>query len=170
MSDLRNFIVWLWFASMDDIGELHRILDEENGNVVSNNVPIALVRVKLDCEATNITDRISGATATQHGREANENGGLARGIGKDAGRSNIRRRLEKSKLSVSTCAAGVDNALWDALMVEAVDLSMSIRCQKGWTGSELTFSRPNGSSSSIGPVLSSLTTPNQWSVLFCFTP
>jgi hypothetical protein len=32
---LWHFIMWLWFAGVDDIWELHGILDEENGDVVT---------------------------------------------------------------------------------------------------------------------------------------
>jgi hypothetical protein len=35
---LRYFSVWLWLHSVDQIRELDRILDEENGDIVSNNV------------------------------------------------------------------------------------------------------------------------------------
>lgn len=37
-SSLGDFIVGAGLDSMDQIGELHGILDEENGNVVANNI------------------------------------------------------------------------------------------------------------------------------------
>lgn len=35
---LRNFIVWTGLNGVDQVGELNCVLNEENGNVVSNNV------------------------------------------------------------------------------------------------------------------------------------
>lgn len=32
----------LWFHSMYEIRKLHCVLDEENGNIVPDNVPVAL--------------------------------------------------------------------------------------------------------------------------------
>lgn len=39
---LGYFVVWLRLDSMDNIGELHRVLNEKDRDVVPNDVPIAL--------------------------------------------------------------------------------------------------------------------------------
>ena len=39
---LRNLVVGLWLHSMDEVRKLHCILNEENGNVVPDQVPVAL--------------------------------------------------------------------------------------------------------------------------------
>lgn len=61
---LRNLIVRLGLSSVDNVGELHGILDEEDGNVVSNDIPVTLLGVELDGKTTNIADCVSRTTAS----------------------------------------------------------------------------------------------------------
>lgn len=55
---LGHLAVRLRLASVDDIGKLHSILNEEDGDIVSNNVPVTLLSVELDRESTNIADSV----------------------------------------------------------------------------------------------------------------
>jgi hypothetical protein len=57
---------------MDKIGKLDRILDEEDGDVVANEIEIALVGVEFDRKATNIARQVSGARAAGDGGEPRE--------------------------------------------------------------------------------------------------
>jgi len=66
MTDLRNLIVRLRLSSVNNVRELHRILNEENWDIITHNIPVALFSVELDSEATNIADCVSGAAAPQH--------------------------------------------------------------------------------------------------------
>jgi hypothetical protein len=58
------------FASVNHVWKLHRVLDEKDRNVVSDNVPVALLSVELDGETPDITDSVCGTTATEHGGES----------------------------------------------------------------------------------------------------
>ena len=49
----------LWLSCMDDIRKLNSVPNEENRYVVANNIPIALLSVKLDSKSTNISDSVS---------------------------------------------------------------------------------------------------------------
>ena len=62
---LRNFVVRFGLAGVDHIGELESILDEENWNVIADNVPVTFVGVELDGKATNVSDSIRTASASQ---------------------------------------------------------------------------------------------------------
>ena len=64
---LRNLIMGLWLSCMDDIRKLNSVPNEENRYVVANNIPIALLSVKLDSKSTNISDSVSTATTSEHG-------------------------------------------------------------------------------------------------------
>jgi hypothetical protein len=55
---LRNIIMRLGFYSMNNIGEFNGILNEENGDIVSNEVPDTFVGVELDCEPSNIANSV----------------------------------------------------------------------------------------------------------------
>lgn len=63
---LGNLIVWLWFSGVNDIGELHCVLNEEDWNVVANNVPVAFLGVEFDGETTNISHRVGAAPASEN--------------------------------------------------------------------------------------------------------
>lgn len=41
----RNFVVRLGLVGMDDVGELDRVLNEENRDVVTDNIPVALIGI-----------------------------------------------------------------------------------------------------------------------------
>jgi hypothetical protein len=51
---LRHAVVRLGLDGMDDVGELHRVLDEEHRDVVAHQVPVALFGIELDGEAARV--------------------------------------------------------------------------------------------------------------------
>ena len=52
----RDFIMWFRLNRMYDIRELDRLLNEEDGNVIADNVPIAFGSVELDSKTSNVSD------------------------------------------------------------------------------------------------------------------
>lgn len=113
---LRNLIIRLRLSSMNHIGELmatsqylsfrvstfthlHSVLNEEHRDIVSNNVPVALIRVKLDRKATNITNSVCGSTATKNSREAEEDRRLPGCVGEHASGGHVGSGFEERKLS-----------------------------------------------------------------------
>jgi hypothetical protein len=107
---------------MDHIRELHGVLDEEDGNVVANNIPVALLGVELYCEAADVANCVGTATAAEDRGEADEDGCLPRLVGQDRGKCQILSALEDPEGTKSTGTPGMDNSLGNTLMVEAVDL------------------------------------------------
>jgi hypothetical protein len=69
--------MWFRLSGVNYIRKLHSILDKEDGDIISNNVPVAFFRVELDREASHIANGIGRATATQHSREAHKDWRLA---------------------------------------------------------------------------------------------
>jgi hypothetical protein len=59
-------------GGMDKVGKLDRILDEEHGNVVSDDVPVALLCVELDGKATHVAYEIGRAFIACHSRKPDE--------------------------------------------------------------------------------------------------
>ena len=57
---------------MDEVGELHRVLDEEHRDVVAHQVPVAFVGVELDREAAHVARGVDRAALAGHGGEAHE--------------------------------------------------------------------------------------------------
>jgi hypothetical protein len=44
--------------SVNKIREFNSILNEENGNVISDDIPVAFFSIKLDCEPSDIADSV----------------------------------------------------------------------------------------------------------------
>jgi hypothetical protein len=77
---LGNFVVRFRLSCVDNIRKLHRVLNEENRDIIAHDVEIALLRIELDGETANITNGISRSTAAQDSRESNKDGCLSRCI------------------------------------------------------------------------------------------
>lgn len=59
---LRNLVVGFWLRSVNHIWELYGILNKEDWNVVSNEIPVTFLGVELDGESTNISNGIGGTS------------------------------------------------------------------------------------------------------------
>lgn len=44
-SCLRDLIIGRWLDRVDEVGELNRILNKEDGNIVSDNIEVALIGI-----------------------------------------------------------------------------------------------------------------------------
>lgn len=71
---LRYLIVRLRFAGVNEVREFKSVIDEEDGNVVPDNVPIAFFRVKLHGEASYVSYSVGATSAAKHRREADKGG------------------------------------------------------------------------------------------------
>ena len=69
---LGHRMVRLRLQRMDEIGKLHRVLDEEHRDVVADQVPVALVGVELDGEAADVAHRVGRSALAGDGGEADE--------------------------------------------------------------------------------------------------
>ncbi len=119
---LRHGVVRLRLHRMHQVGELHRVLDEEDGDVVAHQVPVALVGVELHREAAHVARGVLGAALARHGGEAHEHrrdlaGRLERGGAREFG-----ERLVALEVAVRRRATRVHDALGDALVVEVREL------------------------------------------------
>lgn len=70
---LWYLVVRLGLNSMDKIRELNRILDKENGDVVSNQIPISFVGVEFHGKPTNVTDGVGTSFTALDRGETKEN-------------------------------------------------------------------------------------------------
>lgn len=65
--------------------KLDSILNKKHGDVIANNIPIALGGIHLDGEPAHVTDSIGTALLTLHRRKAQEQRCRAEGICQDPG-------------------------------------------------------------------------------------
>lgn len=66
-------------------------LHPKDWGVDSNHVPVALLSVKLDCEATNVTKRVTGSSLTSDSGEAHKDWGLGARRLKELGTGEMRQ-------------------------------------------------------------------------------
>ena len=120
---LRHREVRLRLRGVDQVRELHRVLDEEDRDVVADQVPVAFVGVELHREAADVARGVGRAALAEHRREADEDRRLLAGLGEDR-----RARVLASsgsialEVAVRRRAAGVHDALGDPLVIEVGDL------------------------------------------------
>jgi len=58
---LRDFGLRFGFPGVNYVGEFNCVLDEEDGDVVAYDIPVALSSVEFDGEATDVADCVGGA-------------------------------------------------------------------------------------------------------------
>ena len=55
---LRDLIMRFGFDGMNKVRKLDRFLNEEDGNIIPDQIPISLLRVKLGGKAANVSDGV----------------------------------------------------------------------------------------------------------------
>ena len=96
-------------------------LDEEDGNVVADDIPVAVLGVHFDGEAAHIAGGIGGAAEACDGREAHEDRGLHARILKHVGDGEIGQRFVDLEVAVGGGAARVNDAFGNAFVVEVLE-------------------------------------------------
>ena len=119
---LREAAVRFHLHRVDEVGELDRVLDEEDRDVVADEVPVAFLGIELDGEAAHVARRIDRPGTAGHGREAGEDGRALADLGQDPGRRVLRQRLRQLEEAVHAGTAGMHDALGDAFVIEVGDL------------------------------------------------
>lgn len=97
-------------------------MDEEDWDVVSDEIPVSLIRIELDGEASHVSHGVGAAPATLHRRKPYKDRGVSRRVRQEAGMRHVRGALVEGEVTESTCSACMDDALGDTLMIESVDL------------------------------------------------
>src|SRR5579862_9818975 len=104
------------FLSVNEIGELIRVPYEEYRRVVAHQVPVALLCIKFDREATHVTLRISSAELTGHGRKTHDQRRPATGL--QYFRLRVLRDVTRDRQrAVRTPTLGVDRTFGNSLAV-----------------------------------------------------
>ena len=119
---LRIAAVGLHLRGVDEVGELDRILDEEDRDVVADEIPIALAGVELDREATHVARRVDRSRAAGDGREPGKHLGTLALLLEQVGDGDIGQAFGTFEIAVRRRSARMDDALGNALVVEVVDL------------------------------------------------
>jgi len=127
---LRKASIRLLFDRVHHVGKLNGVLDEEHRNIVADDVPVAFLSVELYGESAHIPRQVKRAFVTCHGRETYERRGLFSAALKNVGLGDVGERLIGLEIAVRPEAAGVHDALGDALMIKVKDLLAQVEILK----------------------------------------
>jgi len=105
---------------VDEVRELGRVAEEEDGSVVSNDVPVALIGPELDRETTGVTGAIVRARLTPDGGEADCDGARLSRL-EDVCQAEVIKRVGSLVNTVGSGALCMDDTLGDPLTVEVRD-------------------------------------------------
>src|SRR5665811_1761998 len=94
---LRKAAIGLHLDGMDEVGEFNGILDEENRDVIADQVPVAVLCVKLDGKSAYVTRGIHRTRTACDGRYTSEHGCLLADLGEYPGVVYSRNEAVSSK-------------------------------------------------------------------------
>lgn len=114
---VRKIGLGVALLGVNEVRELGRVAQEENGSVVGNHVPVALLSPELDGETTRVASKIGAAALTTNGRETDGDGALL-ALLEDVREAQVVQRLGSPIETVGTTALGVDYTLGNTLAVE----------------------------------------------------
>jgi hypothetical protein len=114
--------VWFGLHRVHEVGKLDRVLDEEDRHVVADQIPVAFVGVELGGEAAHVANGIVGAARSLDGGKAHEYRRFLVGILKQPGLGVLGGFRVGLEIAMRCRAAGMDDTLGNALVVEMVEL------------------------------------------------
>jgi hypothetical protein len=112
---------------VDEVGELDRVADEEDAQVVADQIPVAVLGVELHREPARIARHFRRVAAADDGREADRERRFLPGLLEQPGPRILRGRFvadlpRRLELAVADEPARVHDALGNAFAVEMRDL------------------------------------------------
>ena len=118
---VEHVLDWVGLQSVEEVGGLHRVPEEEDGEVYSQHVVVALFGVELDGEAPDVAEQVGGAaTADGRGEAAEDLGALAHGA-EELGLGEHGQVVGHLEVAVGTHALGVRCSLRNPFSVEFLD-------------------------------------------------
>jgi hypothetical protein len=98
---------------VDQVREADGILDEEDGDVVADDVKVALIGIESGGEAMDVAREVGATAATSDGREADEDRGFFALAVEERRGGDVGEVAVRGEDTVCTCATSMDSALGD---------------------------------------------------------
>ncbi|MNE31343.1 hypothetical protein D3C80_1249070 [compost metagenome] len=119
---LRKGAIGLLLGGMNEIRKLDCVLNEEDGNVVADEVPISFLGVELHGRAAHIPREIGRALVAGHCREPHEGRGLFTGPLKQVSLGVGGKGVIGLEIAMRAVTAGMNHAFWNSLVIEMENL------------------------------------------------
>jgi len=104
--------------SVDEVRELGGVTDEEDGSVVEDPVPVALICPEFDGKATRIASGIGGSRLATDGGEADGSADAFADLLEERLRGDVAQGVSDLEVAVGTGAFSMDDTLWNTLSVK----------------------------------------------------
>lgn len=103
---------------MNEDRKFDGVLNEENRNVISDEIPVAFLRINLNGESAYVACEVDGTLASGNGREADESR-RALALALEYVRAcDVGQRIGDFEEAMRAVTAGMNDALGDSLVVE----------------------------------------------------
>lgn len=113
----RQVVGWVTLLGVDEVRELGWVSQEEDGGVVGDHVPVALLSAELDRETTGVSGTVMRAGLATNGGESNADGALLAGL-EEVCNAEVVERVGGLVVTMCTATLGVYNTLGDTLAVK----------------------------------------------------
>lgn len=113
--------LWITLLGMNEMRELGRISQEEDGSIVGDDIPIAFLSSHLNGKAPWITGKIVRAGFATNSRETNGDGTSLLFGTEDVGRTQVIERIGADEFTVCTTTLCMDDSFWNTLTIEMGD-------------------------------------------------
>src|SRR5664279_3804587 len=118
---LREATIGFHLYGMDEVGKFDGVLDEENRNVVSYQIPVAFFGVKLDSKSAYITRCVYRTRAAGNCRYPSEHRCLLTDLGEYPGGGIFFQRIGQLEESMHARRSRVNDTLGNTLVIEMRD-------------------------------------------------
>jgi len=115
---------------VDEIGELGRISDEEDGSVVSNHIVVTFFSVKLDSKTSRISFSISRSLLTTDSRESSKNRSSLSNSVQELSLGVFSDILGDFEITMGTSSLSVDNSFRNSFSVKVSKLVNQVEVLK----------------------------------------
>ena len=118
---LRKAAIGRGLGGVDQVRKFDCVLDEEDRDIITDNVPIAFLGVELDGKTAHVARDVGRPLGPRDGGEAHKGLGLFADALENVGARDVGQALGQFEIAMRAIAAGVDDALGNPLMVEMKD-------------------------------------------------
>lgn len=115
---LRKRPIGFLLGGVDEIRKLDGVLDEEDGDVVADEVPVAFFRIHLHSKAADVASQIGRSFVASNGREADEHRRFFTGALEEVGPGVGRKRPISLKETMRAVTASVNHTFRNTFVVE----------------------------------------------------
>src|SRR5208282_1918296 len=119
---LREATVRFHLYGMDEIWEFNGILNEKDGNIISDQIPVSFFRIKLHRKSAHIPRSVPRTCAACNRRQACEDRRLLSDLGKYSGDGVFLERRGQLEIPMYTCSSCVNDTFGNTLVIKMCDL------------------------------------------------